>query len=301
MGLDINGASVISADGTIQGVLQGPGQFAFTLSVTDSGDKNNLPVTLTQGYRLTVLPGLNAVLNSASYAQPPTTGDGTQGAVAPGEILALFGSGLGPATLTVSSHGATEKVPTQVAGTRVLFDGIAAPLLYTSAGQVSAIAPYEIEEKQSTQIQVEFNGLLSSKFQAQVVQSALGIFTSGGSGFGQVAALNADFSVNSGGNPVQKGDIVAFWATGEGQTNPPGQTGGVVPGDVLPVPKLPVSVFIDGLPCEILYSGETPTVPSGLLQLNVRIPAAARSGPDVPVYIVSNGVNSQAGTTISLK
>jgi uncharacterized protein (TIGR03437 family) len=133
----------------------------------------------------------------------------------------------------------------------------------------------------------------------RVAASALGIFTSDGSGTGQVAALNQDGTINSASNPADRGAILVLYSTGEGQTNPGGQTGTLTTGDTLPTPENPVAAFIDGIPCEILYSGETPSAIAGLLQLNVRIPALARSG-DVPVFIISGRVASQAGTTVNL-
>ena len=65
------------------------------------------------------------------------------GAVAPGEIVTIFGSGFGPATLAAAQY-ADGQLPTSVGETRVLFDGMAAPMIYSSAGQVSAIVPYSV-------------------------------------------------------------------------------------------------------------------------------------------------------------
>ena len=66
------------------------------------------------------------------------------GAISPGEILTLFGSGLGPAALTQFTIGSTGLFPTQIAGTSVTFNGIPAPMIYASSGLVAVVAPYEI-------------------------------------------------------------------------------------------------------------------------------------------------------------
>jgi uncharacterized protein (TIGR03437 family) len=68
-----------------------------------------------------------------------------------------------------------------------------------------------------------------------------------------------------------------------------------------PLPNLPVAVYIDGISCDVLYAGETPTVVAGLLQINARIPESASTGSKVPVYITVGGVSSQKGIAISLK
>src|SRR6185295_16548454 len=68
------------------------------------------------------------VVNAASYEG---------GAVAPGEIVTILGSGLGPASL-VSSRGDNGRLPAAVAESRVLFDGVPAPMLYASSQALSA-------------------------------------------------------------------------------------------------------------------------------------------------------------------
>ena len=49
---------------------------------------------------------------------------------------------LGPASLTTAQLDASGNIATLLAGTRVLFDGVAAPIIYTSANQVSAVVPF---------------------------------------------------------------------------------------------------------------------------------------------------------------
>ncbi|MGH9559667.1 MAG: BACON domain-containing protein, partial [Bryobacteraceae bacterium] len=78
-------------------------------------------------------PQIGAVVNSASYAQ---------GSLAPGDLIAIFGVGLGPSTLTLfdpSSPPIPEALPAASPSTSVTINGIPAPVLYTSATQVGAI------------------------------------------------------------------------------------------------------------------------------------------------------------------
>ncbi|MBV8729572.1 MAG: hypothetical protein JO336_07165, partial [Acidobacteriia bacterium] len=76
---------------------------------------------------------LRAVTNAASNQA---------GAIAPGEIVVLYGSAIGPSHFQSYRLDANGMVPTSVAGTSVTFNGIAAPVLYTSPVQVAAVAPF---------------------------------------------------------------------------------------------------------------------------------------------------------------
>src|SRR5207247_11328839 len=86
------------------------------------------------------------------------------GAVAPGDILVISGSGFGPAAsvmFQLTPDG--QYITKSLAGTRVLFDGALAPMVFASGNQVSAIVPFSTAGRSSTSIQVEYNGVLSNK------------------------------------------------------------------------------------------------------------------------------------------
>ena len=68
---------------------------------------------LTQGQ-----PMISAVTNGASFAT---------GAVAPGEIITLFGTNIGPATLTSATYDSSGALQSTVSDVQVLFDNIPAP------------------------------------------------------------------------------------------------------------------------------------------------------------------------------
>src|SRR6185437_4685297 len=75
------------------------------------------------------------VVNAASMAG---------GAIAPGEILSLFGAGLGPQTGVGAQLANPQVLANQIGGTQVLFNGSAGALFYAQDGQVNVQAPYEI-------------------------------------------------------------------------------------------------------------------------------------------------------------
>ena len=190
-------------------------------------------------------PTIAAIVNAASSQQTYS--------VSPGEIITIFGPNLGPADLVLAKVEGDYLV-TQLEDTRVLFDGIPAPLVFVWEDIVSAIVPYDVAGKGFTGVQVENRGLLSERRFTGVVDTKPGLFTLATIGGGPAVAFNEDGSVNTPANPAKAGSTVVLWATGAGQTTPPGINGKLA-GGTPPAPLAPVSVLIDGRYAEILYSG----------------------------------------------
>jgi uncharacterized protein (TIGR03437 family) len=230
------------------------------------------------------------VLHAASFGAGP---------VAPGLLVTFFGSGLGPAQLVGLRLTESGLVDTLLADTRVVFDGVPAPLIYVSATQASAVVPYAVAGKTTTLAQVEYKGLKSAAVQLAVAETAPGIFTADASGRGQGAILNQDQSYNSASNPAAKGSVVTLYLTGEGQTDPAGIDGKPA-GAPLPLPRAPVSVRIGDTAAEVLYAGGAPGLVAGVLQLNARVPQESSSG-SVPVVVTIGGRSSQAGVTLAIQ
>jgi uncharacterized protein (TIGR03437 family) len=231
-------------------------------------------------------------VNAASYAT---------GAISPGQIVSIFGTGVGPsqpATLELNTAG-THVVST-LAGTRVLFDGIAAPIIYCSAGQTGVVVPYGIAGRSSATLEVEFEGRKSNQLVLPVVSSAPGIFSSDSSGSGQGAILNQNYETNGAARPAKKGEVIILFATGAGQTNPAGDDGRVI-GAPLPQLTQDVTARIGGVPADVLYAGMAPSLVNGVLQVNLRVPQALASGGALPVEIVVGGRSSQNGITVQVE
>lgn len=83
-------------------------------------------------------PSIGSVVNAASL----------QPLLSPGALVAILGSRLTGPTLS-TNYGDTGSYPTTVAGTKVTFNGIAAPLLYVSPGQINAIVPFALAGQMS--------------------------------------------------------------------------------------------------------------------------------------------------------
>jgi uncharacterized protein (TIGR03437 family) len=269
--------------------------YALTLSNLSGTDPsgNDTPVvgsngTITVNAVPTVTLQPNAILNAGSFLSGP---------LAPGELVTLIGSGIGPAS---AQHPTGSASNTILGGTSVLFDGTAAPLLYAAANQINAVVPYGVSGQTATQVTVTAQGQMIAGVALTVAATAPAIFTLDSSGSGPGAILNQDSSVNSASNPAAKGSIVVIYATGAGQTNPPGVDGSVT-GTVLPTPLLPVSVQIGGLNSKVVYAGAAPALISGVIQVNAVLPAAVPSGPAVPVLLSIGTATSQAGVTVAIR
>ena len=238
------------------------------------------------------VPAVRGVANAASYQA---------GAIAPGEIVAIGGISLAEGTLRTLVLDAAGSATTLLGATRVLFDGSPAPILYTMANQVSAIVPYRVERQKQTLLQVEWQGIRSVPVALPVTNAAPGIFTTAGSGVGQGAVVNEDGAINGSGNPASLGSVVAIYATGEGQTAPPGTDGSIITPAELCRPVLPVSVTIGGQNAEVLYAGSAGDQIAGLFQVNARIPTTLAPAVDIPVILTVGGNHSQGAVTIAVR
>jgi uncharacterized protein (TIGR03437 family) len=253
--------------------------------------------SVTQGGGVTVPTiQLTTVGSAASYATV---------AVAPGEIVSLFGANMGPAAgvgLQLANGGTS--ITNGLAGVQVLFDGNAVPLTYVSSVQINAIAPVGLAGKTSTVVTVTYQGLTSNALTATVQAAAPGIFSADGSGTGGGAILNQDYSLNVRLNPAARGSVIAIYLSGAGVTNP-ASVDGAVTGLTPPFPSVTqsVAVTMGGVPIpgqNIVYSGAAPGSVEGLTQIDVVIPSTVAPGPTVPIIVTIGGVASQTGITVSV-
>jgi uncharacterized protein (TIGR03437 family) len=148
-------------------------------------------------------------------------------------------------------------------------------------------------------VQVESAGVLSASVTQATAASAPAIFTADSSGGGPAAALNQDFSLNTPTTPAARGSVITIYGTGEGRTSPPGVTGGVTGAD-LKSPVLDISATIGGQPTTVVYAGSAPGLVAGVLQVNLRVPDNAPSGP-APVVLKIGNSTSRPDVTVSIQ
>lgn len=245
-------------------------------------------------------PQVAAVVDSASFLQ---------GTISPGQIITIFGSGLGPATLTLFNPAVPAPqipytLPASAPSTSVTINGVPAPVLYTSANQVSVVVPYFVPGSTADLI-LSYNGLASQPVTLALAPTSPGIYTTDASGRGQGAILNynaatSDYSLNSSATAATRGQTVVLYVSGAGATSLP------VPNTLIPASPLvyvtsPITVTIGGQPATVVGAAAPPGSVPGLLQVNVTVPSNAPVGPMVPVIINIAGVDSQPGVTMAIR
>lgn len=233
-------------------------------------------------------PVISGVVNAASYAQ---------GSLAPGEIVTVFGQNLGPQQLATGTFDNNGNLSTGINGMQITFNSVPAPMLYASAFVMAAIVPFEVSAASQVDVQVSADGTASQIQTFNVSTAAPGIFTDDASGKGQGAILNQDYSLNSDANPAAVGSVIAVYATGGGQTDPPDSTGAITSG--IARVTAPVTATIGGQPAQVLYAGHAPGEVAGVLQVNLLVPAGVTG--DVPVVLSVNGAQSQTTATVAVQ
>ncbi|MBI2689980.1 MAG: hypothetical protein HYX27_27055 [Acidobacteria bacterium] len=286
-----NGAGNATIDVSVNVATLAAGNYEGSLSVNNTrlGTKTVIAVILTVNAGGGTVPD-NGVVSAATF---------TGGAVAPGLLVTIFGSNIGPPALTSAQVTPQGTLATTLADTRVLFDNVAAPLVYVSAGQLSAIVPYTVADKATTSMQVEYKGVKSNAIALRITATAPGLFTANSSGKGPGAILNEDASLNTASNPAKAGGIVILYGTGEGVTDPSGQDGQLAL-NVYPKPRQPVTVRIGGKEAEVLYAGAAPGLVAGVFQINVKVPEGLDAGPQ-PVVVQIGTASSSPDVTVAVQ
>jgi uncharacterized protein (TIGR03437 family) len=252
---------------------------------------------------LTAAPALAAscVVNAASFMAGNTSSYPT-GAVSPGEIVSLFGLGLGPTPYVTTQLTGAGLVSTSIGGMTVLFDGVAAPLLFASNGQLNAVVPYGINST-TTNMTVKTATLSAGPIPMPVDAAVPAIFLCGAycNDPSQAAVLNSNYSINTVANPATRGDFVTFYMTGAGLAT---QTvdGAVTSATTTPPQLSPLPVVtIRGAPAQVLYAGPAPGDVSGALQVTVVVPPTIDFGSHVPLSITIGNYSSQDNVTIAIQ
>ena len=249
-----------------------------------------LTYTITQQAPVAPPVVLSSVGNAADYSTD---------AVSPGEIVALFGSAMGPASIvTLQVNNGT--VTNSLGGTQVLFDGVAAPMIYTLNGQVSAVVPYAVAGKTSTQVQVKYQDGISNTLTVPVHAATPAIFSLDATGIGPGAILNQDTSTNTTGNPAARLSVIALYCTGGGVTDPPSADGEVIGGALRHLTQV-VTVTIGGMNAAVQYAGAVPGAVAGLTQINVELPAGLSPALALPVVVKIGDFTSTGSVTAAVK
>ena len=236
-------------------LLDGSGDLYF--ADTDNNRVREMVPTGVVAPPLVIPPTPLSVVNAASLVNGP---------VAPGEVVTIYGSGMGPQTGVGALIDPTGLLANQLAGAEVRFDGVPAPLFYAQANQINAQVPYTVAGNAITNIEVLYQGVAVNTTSVAIASSAPGVFPS---------AIDQDGSYNSTGNPAASGTYLTIYATGEGLTDGANISGAAAAAPY-PQPRLPVTATLSGVTAQIVWAGSAPGL-VGLLQVNLLVP-----GPDLP-------------------
>ena len=246
-----------------------------------------LPVMLGEGDDgAAVAPA--AIVSAASFEMQPISG---------GQIVSVFGVDVGLDQLVVFEvDPETGRVPSELSGISIFFDGLPAAILAVVKDQVNVVVPTGVDGEDAELLVVN-QARLSAPFPVAVGPAAPGLFTLDFSGRGQAAALNEDGTINGNSNPVPRGAVIVLWGTGAGPTEPKLVDGEIV-GDNPPLFVLPVKIVIGGEEALVLYSGAAPALVNGVGQWNARVPEGLEPGVHAVVIDVDGTLSSNEVTIV---
>ncbi|HEU0123178.1 MAG TPA: hypothetical protein VFQ91_21790 [Bryobacteraceae bacterium] len=288
-GADWLSASLVTAD-IIQvkatvGALA-PGIYTGTVKVASNAANSGqtVPVSfevVNKGAPV-ITPG--GVVNNATFA------GGDQ--LARGTIAAIFGE-----QFVFGEPAAASSLPlgTTLGGVRVLVNNVAAPVYFSSYGQINFQIPYDAAVGIAT-IVVEANGQRSNGVTVPIANRAPRLLKLGIGDYGIFVNTDGTFPIpnntalGSAGRPARVGDTLVMYAIGLGPTSPGVASGAASPSSPLaqitPTPlvqfgRLSISGSDGTAP---LFVGLTPGF-VGLYQINVTIPSTVEKGSNVPVFL----------------
>jgi len=198
---------------------------------------------------------IGTVVNAASFNT----------SVAPGSLISIFGANLAHATAFASQI----PLPISLVDTSVAVNGVRAPLLYVSPGQINAQVPPQIKTGLAS-VTVATSGSSGPAASLPVTTVAPEIFVTSAS---RILAFNQNGSVNGSGNAAASGSIVTIFLTGQGAMTRS-------------------AALIGNLPAQLLYAGAAPAT-VGVAQMNMRVPPLPPG--DYQLQITIDGVSSNTG------
>ncbi len=215
-----------------------------------------------------------SVVNAASFATK----------VSPGALATVFGSNF---TGTGLDAIASLPLPSSLGGVSVLVNGVAAPVLYESSGQINFQIPWETKPGTAT-IAVSTNGYASSQVNVTVEAAAPGLFFQAS----HAVVQNSDFSLNSSSNPAKVGGTIMAYLTGAGAVSNQPKDGAAAGSSPLSTVTSTVNATIGGKAADVSFAGLTPDF-VGLWQVNIVVPTGLSKG-SYPLTVTANGQTSNS-------
>ena len=262
-----------------------PGLYAGTATFNSNAANSPLAVPVEFEVHAAGPPEVlyKGVVNAAGFEQVP--------GIAAGTLVSLFGSQLAP-----SVEGAVSiPLPRELVSTSVKVNGIDAPLIFVSAGQINFQVPFEVPEGNGL-VQVTREGQAGNTISATVLNRSPGIFRLNIGEYGVIVNASqgnfpippavAPAGINAA--PARPGDVLVIYATGLGPVTPQVGTGEAASASPLnrsvDVPFVNFSQSPFGLVGTPSFSGMAPGF-VGLFQINVALPQNLGTNPRTPITL----------------
>ena len=188
--------------------------------------------------------------------------------LAPGALISIYGTNLAAG----DGHATATPLPNTLNGVSVSINGTLAPLLFVSATQINAQAPFEIALGTASVV-VQNGTLQSPPAKVDVKGSAPGILALAG-GSHALAVNYPGGTLNGPQNPVHAGEYVTLYLTGQGLVDHAVASGAESPATPPSLPLAAVSARLGGKPAQVTFAGLAPGF-VGLLQVNLLVPDIA--------------------------
>jgi uncharacterized protein (TIGR03437 family) len=285
-----NGDSPLMLRGTEAGAYSAtwqPGVVSSQMTITLQGQSQS---TALKPAMIQLIGSINQNQN----APPVISENGTvntfnrvpAGALAPGMIVEVYGTGLA----TAKGQTGGLPLPTSFQGTSLIVGPYQAPLYYVSGSQVNVEFAAELIPNQQYPVIASLNGALSVPVITDIAPIQLGVAAnSNGMVIAQHGVGNAYVTEAS---PAAQGEVVVIYLSGMGTTNPAVKSGEPAPSSPPAEVTVQPTVTLDGQAASVQFAGLTPGF-VGLYQVNFQVPSNAGTG-DLPLTVSQNGVPSNA-------
>ena len=230
------------------------------------------------------------IVSSGNYAPGP---------FAPNSLISIFGSNLAIGTHEVGKADIVNNVlPNELNSTRVFIDSFAVPLFFVSEKQINLLIPAK-QALGKAEIQVIREGQKGPLLVIDIAAAAPALFVMDG---GYAIATHADNSLITADQPAHAGEVIVIYAAGLGKTETTPANGELVPYlSELLNRATAFRLTLGGTavdPSRFYYAGLTPAS-AGLYQVNVRLPDAVPTDPELRLFVGDAG--SPAGVKVLVR
>jgi uncharacterized protein (TIGR03437 family) len=196
--------------------------------------------------------------------------------LSPGALAAAFGTNLGPAT-----PASSPPLPRIAGQTFVAVDGVRAPLLTTSAGEIGFQIPEDEASGVVANVVVSVGGAMSNSQAVDIWATSPGI----------LAVARANGSVVAAGNAPAANEVVTIYAIGLGPVTPDVPIGGTPPANSVATTIVTPQLTLGSAPMTVLFSGLAPGF-VGLYQVNAQMPATLPQGASAQLTLAADGATA---------